>query len=175
MTTIKELTWSAHKRAESTRIMTDLLNNTITDHMYSHLVYTKYLIYSELERNLSFSTPCLPRAAAALSDWQNMNHSMPRCITKLEHYLAVLRTLDQSQLWAHAYVHYLAPLYGGQIIRRVIQHRFPVSMYEFDDAAAAIAEIRSKVTVQCAPDASVAFDLTADYYEQLYDSDNRHE
>jgi heme oxygenase len=170
MTTIKELTWDAHKRAESTRIMTDLLNNTITDCMYSDLVYTKYLIYSELERKLSFQTACLPRAAAALSDWQNMNHSMPRCLTTLEHYLAMLRTMHERQLWAHAYVHYLAPLYGGQIIRKRIAHRFPVSIYEFDDAASAIAEIRSHVTVDMAPDANQAFDLTADYYEQLYQS-----
>lgn len=168
MSSLKELTWDAHKRAERTDIMRLLITNKISDCLYCDLVYTKYLIYSSIEGVLQFRTPCLKRAQAALNDWQQMGCSLPRCFTSLDSYLAYMRTLSSHQLWSHAYVHYLAPLYGGQIIRKQIQDRFPTSMYQFDDPEAAIAEVRQCLTVDMAPEANRAFDMTTAYLTDLY-------
>jgi heme oxygenase len=169
MATLKELTWEAHKTAEQTQIMKLLLKNTISKSLYCDLVYTKYLIYSEIEREIKFKTPCLYRAQAALNDWQDMKHSLPKCGGHLDAYLSYLRTLHPHKLHSHVYVHYLAPLYGGQLIKKVIQHRFPTTLYDFDDAASAIAEVRQPLTVDMAPEANLAFEMTTKYYEQLYE------
>lgn len=168
MSTLKELTWTAHKRAEGTPLMQLLLNNTISDKAYCDLVYTKYEIYKNIESRLTFKTPCLKRMQAALNDWQGISCSLPRSMRSFDSYVNRLRVIGDYQLWAHAYVHYLAPLYGGQIIKKRIEGRFPVSMYEFDDAPSAIAEIRSKITIDMAEEANSAFDATADYYQELY-------
>lgn len=168
MSSLKELTWEAHKKAEATDIMTLLLSNEISEGLYCDLVYTKYLIYGTIENVIKFRTPCLPRAQAALDDWQTMRCSLPRCISSLEAYLAHLRTLSTHQMWSHAYVHYLAPLYGGQIIKRKIEGRFPVSMYQFDDPASAIQEVRSHLTVDMAAEANRAFEMTTRYYQDLH-------
>lgn len=146
-----------------------LLNNTISDSLYCDLVYTKYLIYSEIERMHVFQTPCLKRAHLALDDWQTMRYSLPKCMPVLDAYLSHLRTLSTYKLYSHVYVHYLAPLYGGQLIKKVIQHRFPTRMYDFDDPSAAIAEVRRPLTVDMAPEANLAFEATTQYYTQLYE------
>jgi len=172
MTTLKELTWESHQKAEQTEIMQQLLSNQITNRMYCNLVYTKYLVFAQLENRIDFVTPCLHRAQCALNDWQQMQCSLPKCVPSLETYLELLRKLDSHFVWAHVYVHYLAPLYGGQIIKKVIQHRFPTSMYEFDDPMNAIAEVRSKVNLEMAEQANLAFDYTTKFLNELYLEEN---
>lgn len=169
MTTLKDLTWENHKQAEQTSVMQLLLNNQISNTLYCDLVYTKYMIYSNIESRIDFVTPCLQRAQAALNDWQHMKYSIPNNFSSLDQYLARLRGVPQDQLWAHVYVHYLAPLYGGQIIKRVIAHRFPISMYEFDDPQSAIQEVRLHTDVHLAQEANLAFESTTQYYTDLYD------
>lgn len=165
---IKGLTWDAHKRAEQTPLMHSLLKNTITPELYCDLVYTKYQIYNRIEQRIQFKTPGLARAQAALNDVQLMGCHMPPVLSELTLFLDHLNTLSEHSLWAHVYVHYLAPLYGGQIIKKILQHRFPMSMYEFRDPEAAKQEIRQHVTVDMAPEANLSFEMTISYYNQLW-------
>ena len=167
MTTLKDLTWDVHKKAEQTEIMRQLLTDTISDCVYCDLLYTKYEIYRTIEDRVPFKTPDLPRAQRVLNDWQTMGCHLPRCIPSLDAYVSHLRTLSEHMMWAHVYVHYLAPLYGGQIIKKRIEHRFPVTMYEFQDPQAAIAEVRSHATVDMVAEARLAFEATTTYYEDL--------
>lgn len=168
MTTLKELTWDAHKRAEQTHIMSELLRDQISESLYSDLVYTKYEIYRAIEQRVQFETPDLYRAKAALDDWQHMNHHLPKCIPSLDAYLTHLRSCDLDALWGHVYVHYLAPLYGGQIIKKKIEHRLPVRLYEFSDPTAAIAEVRGHLHMDLVAEANLAFESVITYYEYLW-------
>lgn len=169
MTTLKDLTWENHKLAEQTTVMQLLLKNQISNSLYCDLVYTKYQIYKTLEDKIEFLTPCLYRATAALNDWQEMKYSLPNQIPSLDDYVEGLRKLPVQDLWAHVYVHYLAPLYGGQIIRKVIEHRFPTRIYQFHDPRAAIGEVRSHLDVSMADQANQAFLATMKYYTDLYE------
>lgn len=166
--TLKSLTWDLHKKAEQTEIMKCLLDNTISKEMYCDLVYTKYQIYSHIEQRVKFRTPGLMRAQAALNDCQQMGCHMPPILSELTLMLDHLYTIHENSLWAHVYVQYLAPLYGGQIIRKIIKDRFPTSMYEFDDPHAAKTEIRSRLTVDMAAEANKSFEMTIAYYNQLW-------
>lgn len=166
--TLKSLTWDLHKQAEQTPLMKSLLDNTISQELYCDLVYTKYQIYERIEDKIQFKTPGVARAQAALNDWQTLGGHMPPLLKNLTQMLDHLNTLHVNSLWAHVYVHYLAPLYGGQIIRRIINHRFPTSMYEFPDALAAKQEIRSHLTIDMAPEANRSFQMTIAYYDELW-------
>jgi heme oxygenase len=172
MGTLKELTWDSHKRAEKTHIMHELLTDTISASLYCDLVYTKYLIYATIESRIKFQNSCVYRAYAAFNDWQHMRHSLPKCMECLDEYVAHLQTVPEDQLWAHVYVHYLAPLYGGQIIKKKIEHRFPVSLYEFADPTGAIAEVRGHLSADLAAEANLAFESTITYYNQLWEQHN---
>jgi heme oxygenase len=168
MTTLKELTWEAHKKAEQTPIMHALLKDEITPDMYSALVWSKYKIYAVIEQRVQFKNPELYRANQAFRDWTIMGSKPAHEPHELHLYVDHLRTLSDSALWSHVYVQYLAPLYGGQMIRRVIDHRFPVHMYEFREAAACIQEIRQQVTVDQAAEANRSFEMTTAYYQALW-------
>ena len=169
-TTLKELTWDAHIRAEQTQLMKSLVKDEIPAGLYCQLVYTKYELYGIIETSIKFKTPGVARAPSALSDWNQIGCSMPRCLPKFTQYMDYLRTLQGWQLWPHAYVHYLAPLYGGQIIKKVIGHRLPTSVYDFPDPQAAKMEIRSMLTVDMASEANKSFEMTMAYYDELYES-----
>jgi heme oxygenase len=168
MTTLKELTWTAHKTAEQTHVMISLLKNTISTQMYSDLLYVKYQIFHTIENKLVFSNPSLPRAQACLNDWQTIGCTLPPVMSTVDTYISHLLALDQPKLWAHAYVHYLAPLYGGQIIAKKISERFPISMFEFDDPEGAKAEIRAHAQVDYHAEANHAFEATTSILNQLW-------
>ena len=169
-TTLKELTWDLHTKAEKTLLMKSLLKNEMPTGLYCQLVYTKFELYSIIEGKVQFRTPGLPRAQAALNDLNDIGCSMPRCLPKFTSYMDYLRTLYPHQLWPHVYVHYLAPLYGGQIIKRVIGHRLPTRISDFDDPESAKIEIRHHLTVDMAPEANKSFEMTIAYYDELYES-----
>jgi heme oxygenase len=167
--TLKSLTWDLHKQAEQTALMTHLLDNTISDHVYAHLVYTKYQIYHTIEQRIKFKCADLYRAQKAWADWTQMGHVEPPMLSSLVLMLDHLNTITDYSVWAHVYVHYLAPLYGGQLIRRTIQNRFPTTMYEFDNPDMCKQEIRQMLTVDMATEANKSFAYTIQYYNQLWD------
>jgi heme oxygenase len=173
MPTLKELTWTAHKTAEQTPVMIGLLKNTISKQLYSDLLYVKYQIYKTIESRIKFANSSLPRAQATLNDWQMMGCVLPPLMISVDDYVLHLTQIDTDELWAHAYVHYLAPLYGGQIIAKRIGHRFPTSMYEFDDPEGAKAEIRSRENTEHAHEANHAFEATTRILNQLWELHNK--
>lgn len=172
MTTLKELTWCAHKRAEQTHIMCALLTDQISKELYCDLLYTKYEIYRTIEDRVTFNNVELYRAQATLNDWQTLKCSLPRCISSLDKYVSHVRSCDSEHIWGHVYVHYLAPLYGGQIIKKKIEHRLPVTLYEFADPQAAIAEVRSHLGIHLVREANLAFESVIEYYSDLWEQHN---
>ena len=172
--TLKDLTWDNHKKAETTALMKSLLKNQISETLYSQYLYVQYEIYANIESRIKFETQGLNRAQLSLDDWQNTSQRIPSNLPALDKYTERLRTVDPHQLWAHVYLHYLAPLYGGQIIKRVIGQRFPTSRLDFDNPEACKMEIRPRLTVDLADEANQAFESIIEIYDQLYQSHQQH-
>lgn len=168
MSNLKTLTWANHKRAESTQLMQDMLTGDIDSGLYSDLVWSKHQLYKTIESRITFECSDVPRARWAYQDWVNMGKIQPTQTHSFQTLQERLLTVDEKKLWAHVYVHYLAPLYGGQILKRILGPRFPVSMLEFSTPMAAIAEIRYKTSPDLADEANLSFDLTTRYYDELY-------
>lgn len=168
MMTLKDLTWNMHKLAESADLMKAVLDNSVSAKLYCDLVYTKYLIYSEIEQKVQFSCRELKRAQPALDDWQDMKQCFPPNLPALDELLTHIRNLDNELVWAHVYVHYLAPLYGGQIIKKIIENRFPTRVYQFNNPQECIDEVRKMCKLEFADEANLSFKLTREYYDQLY-------
>ena len=168
--TLKTLTWDSHKRAESTQLMQQLLKNQISPELYCDYLYVKYCIFRTIEERIVFLESDLPRANNAFLDWQEMSRSMPPALSSIEEYMTHLREVSADQLWAHVYVQYLAPLYGGQLIRKIIGEHFPTRHLQFTAPGQCIAEVRSHETLDLADEANIAFERTMKIYEDLYNS-----
>jgi heme oxygenase len=170
MSDLKTLTWPKHKLAESTLLMQDMLSGNINTELYSDLVYSKHLLYSVIESRISFECADLPRAGLAFQDWKQMGSHPPTMPSSFFEFHEHLASVEEPLLWAHVYVHYLAPLYGGQILKKILSPRFPVAMLSFETPKACIAEIRHKTNASLADEANLSFDFTTRYYDELYQS-----
>ena len=174
MTTLKDLTWDNHKRAETTPLMKAVLKNQISDALYSDMVYTSYQIFATIEDRYQFATAELSRKQRALDDWQSIQTSLPRDLPAITAYLERLRKINKRQLWAHIYIHYLATLYGGQVIKRIAGTRFPTTRYDYDQPDVCIAEIRANLDLDLADEANIAFEMTIAIYDELYNAHQEH-
>lgn len=170
MSDLKTLTWANHKLAERTPLMQEMLAGNISLELYSDLVYSKHLLYSVIESRLTFECADLPRAGLAFQDWKQMGSHAPNMPPSFFQFHDHLATVPEPLLWAHVYVHYLAPLYGGQILKKILSPRFPVGMLSFETPQACIAEIRHRTHAGLADEANLSFEMTTRYYDELYQS-----
>ncbi|MEP6781680.1 MAG: biliverdin-producing heme oxygenase [Gemmatimonadaceae bacterium] len=144
-------TKEAHTAAERSGVMRNLLRGDISREKYVALLQNLAVLYEALESELD-----LHRDRAALShvDWNSL-----RRLPSLRHdiaamgqdllsdikpstmtYAAHLHEIGASSpglLFAHAYLRYLGDLYGGQIIKRVVEKTFgdasATAFYDFTD------------------------------------------
>jgi heme oxygenase len=165
---LKTLTWCNHKKAENTQLMQLLLNNTISPELYTDLLHVKHSVFAAIEQRVSFQEPELNRASLAFQDWTELSRVLPPQLNSLTSYLNHLSTRNSKDIWAHVYVQYLAPLYGGQLIRKIIGDHFPTRHLTFSQPRVCIAEVRSHESLDLAPEANIAFESTMKIYEELY-------
>lgn len=97
---------------------------------------------------------------------------MPSVLNSLDKLVDRIRLVGDYDVWAHVYVHYLAPLYGGKIVKQSIQGRFPTRIYTFEDPEGCIAEVRKRCTVDLAREANLSFEMTTAYYTDLWNMEN---
>lgn len=114
MSSIKDLTWDSHKKAEAHPLNQDLINGTINDAEYNLYVIQRYLITNYLDGYLPVG---YRRAEKFLEDIDGViseDNIMP--ITR--EYLDYLEVLEERFMIAHIYVNYLGDAFGGQIIKK---------------------------------------------------------
>jgi heme oxygenase len=169
MTTLQQATRELHTRAERTPLMQCLIKGNMSRSMWADLLYTQYVIFGSIEDRVAFDVHELHRAQRAFSDWQALGCSLPKCcLPSLDTLALRLRSCDLEQIWAHVYVHYLALLYGGQIIRQRLPSDIPTTLFEFQDPEACKLYVRSHVDTHLAQEACDSFSLTIEYYNELY-------
>ena len=175
MTTLQQITRDLHTQAERSDLMQCLLRGHMSKQMWADMLYTQYVIFRAIETRTSFEVAELHRAQRALNDWQALACSLPPCcLPSLDALAARIATCDAQQLWAHVYVHYLALLYGGQIIRRLLPTDVPTTLFDFADADACKTHVRSHVDIHLADEACESFRLTIEYYNELYRCHQKH-
>lgn len=182
---VKIATDPAHRDAEGSEFMSQLLDGKLPAEAYVALLTQSWFIYRDLEaggRALAgdplaapFLHDSLLREAALEqdlefhlgADWRNKVTPLPAT----ERYTARLREIAPS--WpagfvAHHYLRYLGDLSGGQIIRRIMERTYGyetdgVRFYIFDEIA------KPKVFKDEYRAAMDALDLTADEKLQFID------
>lgn len=149
-------TKTAHTAAERSGIMRRLLRGTIDRNAYLALLSNLAVVYETMELELArlegtaftaFSFPLVARAPALAHDIARFEAAgaEPSVIQPATHaYAAHLRTLGERApelLVAHAYLRYLGDMYGGQIIRSIVEKTFgddvtdATAFYDFERIA----------------------------------------
>lgn len=164
---LKEATADLHRRAESTELVKLIFNRSIDNRQYSCLLANQLIYYHAIEKcSESFCDKGLLRTTSLIQDLFEL-----RCvgltISPLSYdYADYISTLNNQQLWAHIYVHYLGDMMGGQMLKRCVPGRG--KRFDFDNMPELISTIRMNISIADAHEANSAFEWTIRIYDDLY-------
>ena len=175
MTTLKELTHSNHELAEAHPFTKLLLTGNIPENVYADFLYNQQAIYYSLEavakrKGLLNGLDGLERNEQIGNDFDNLPKSKTTLYPSTLKYINYItnRNLSDNQILAHLYVRHMGDLNGGQIIKKQVSHISNGKFYDFENADAMKADIRSLLTDDLGDEARVAFEYAIKMMRDLY-------
>jgi len=173
---LKELTAEKHQQAESTRFMKAVFAKTLPFDLWVDFTYQKQLWYKEIEHaareaGLLNALPGIARAHLIMDDYHSMDKPMGSYNTYREltkDYASYIRSLDDpKRIMAHLYTWHMGDLFGGQMIKKIIDA--PHTHLDFENPNDLKMAMRSMLSDDMGDEANVAFDWAIRIMES-YDS-----
>jgi len=173
---LKELTAEKHQQAESTRFMKAVFAKTLPFDLWVDFTYQKQLWYKEIEHaareaGLLNALSGIERAHLIMDDYQSMDkpvgsYNTYRELTK--EYASYIRSLDDpKRIMAHLYTWHMGDLFGGQMIKKIIDA--PHTHLDFENPNDLKMAMRGMLSDDMGEEANIAFDWAIRIMES-YDS-----
>ena len=173
---LKELTADLHDKAEKTAFMQSVMKKTLPLDAWADFTYQKTLFYNVIERCASVTglladLPGIDRTFLLYQDYKEMtqgshNHSYKQSTLDYYNYVLGLHE-DKDKVMAHLYVWHMGDLFGGQMIKKIINA--PHRALDFKDPDLLKQTIRSKLNDNMAPEARVAFEWAIKIMNETYE------
>ena len=174
---LKDLTYEAHREAETKPFVKVLFSGKIDPKLYAQYLKNQHPQYEILEvcammhPGLLVNSEDARRAPAINSDfeelWNTEVDGEPTILPVVKRYIDYIMSIkdDPKRLLAHIYVRHFGDMAGGQQIAK----RVPGSgrMYQFKDADALKAAIREKLSDDMADEAKVCFKFAGELFEEM--------
>lgn len=174
---LKEITADLHDLAESTPFMKAVFAGTLPLMVWEEWTYWRTLFYKSIEEkcesaNLLEDIKGIKRANYLFQDllemrngtWVPSEHSNNPA---LQEYLDYIETITPQQALAHLYVWHMGDLYGGQMIKRVIQAPTHYAL-DFTNPDLLKNNLRAKLTDDLGPEARIAFEHAIKMLNAVY-------
>lgn len=173
---LKEATAEKHKKAERMAFNVLMINGKLTAPQYEWYLQAQYKIFEAIEDNFELPHPALARKKAVQSEIDSVGMDassgstvpspMPIVQAALD-YAEYIKGLEQEEVNAHIYLHYLALMFGGQMIKSKVPGNG--AMYEFgEDMMAAAGAIREIQSDDWADEVNLGFDKMIQIFKELY-------
>lgn len=164
---LREATAEKHKIAEKMPFNQRMMQKQLSKLDYLNYINQHFEIFSAIEVN-DLPHPSLNRAQLISLDIQELQLELksPNVVlnsTKL--YVAYLQSLSYQDLLPHIYLNYLAVMFGGQIIKKVVPSTG--NMYEFENMNEAASTIRILQKDEWADEVNKGFDYNIAILEEL--------
>lgn len=161
---IRESIRCVHERAEKHPFAQSLIDGTISKSRWDTYLFNLLVIHKTIEDRAIIKKDELLRTDKLFLDLMDCRGGTP-VVEHTRKYYEYLDSIDENKLWSHIYVHYLAHLYGGKIIREHIpwSSRFLV----FDDSEGCIRYIRENCENADTDEAISAFESTIKIFDDL--------
>ncbi|MCF8428558.1 MAG: biliverdin-producing heme oxygenase [Bacteroidia bacterium] len=164
---LREATAEKHKIAEKMPFNQRMMQKQLSKLDYLNYINQHFEIFTAIEAN-DLPHPSLNRTQLISLDIQELQVELkvPNVVfssTKL--YVAYLQSLSYQDLLPHIYLNYLAVMFGGQIIKKVVPSTG--NMYEFENMNEAASTIRVLQKDEWADEVNKGFDFNIAILEEL--------
>lgn len=181
MSTLKELTLEAHRKAERQPFAQLLLSGKIDPYLYYQYLTNQHSNYVVLEATVRLPIYLKPifRASRILDDMRELeleygyswNPMVIRSSTAeyVNHIYELGKGENNHKILAHMYVRHFGDMFGGSII----QKRVPGSgsMYDFDHKDKLIEDMRKLLNDSMADEAKLCFEYATRLFVELMDEE----
>lgn len=162
---LKDLTKDKHAEAETTAFMKSVFDKKMPMSVWVDYTYQKALWYRAIEEQaeqmgLLKDLQGIQRAALIIEDYHEMEKPFGSYNTYKEvskDYTIYIKGLtDPKQVLAHLYTWHMGDMFGGQMIKKIIDA--PSSHLEFDNMRELATNLRTLLTDDLADEANIAFE-----------------
>ena len=143
MLPLKEATSEKHKLAERMPFNTKMFKGLLSKDEYLLYLNQQHQIYQTLERK-GLPHSGLGRAEkvqADIDELRSQGHHDETVLNSTRDYVAYLGTLSYEEALPHIYLNYMAVMFGGQMMKKVVPSTG--RMYDFDNMQESIQAIRT--------------------------------
>jgi hypothetical protein len=164
---LKEATAEKHKLAERMPFNGRMFRGELSKKEYLHYLNQQASIFQIIELK-GVPHKSLLRLKNVFEDIQELakevKDTLP-ILKSMERYGVYLQKLTYEQILPHIYLHYLALMFGGQMMKSKV----PGSgrMYDFDDMMEAAGIIRAVQKDEWADEVNKAFDFMIEIFDEL--------
>lgn len=168
---LRDKTSENHARAEKHPFNQRLLQGKLTDTEYLIHLTQLYNIYETIEDTIVLPLTLL-RSELAYKDIVELENKIPgysmefNILDSTYAYCFYLETLKKEDLYAHVYLNYMALLYGGEQIKKIVPGTGRV--YQFEDGLYAISHIRAQQKDEWADEVNKGFEYVISIYDELH-------
>jgi heme oxygenase len=165
---LKETTHDKHKQAERMPFNVRMFRGQLSEKEYGHYLLQQRDIFSVLEVD-KLPHPSLNRIERIQDDIVEINSKvelidLPQ-LESTQRYVEYLNGLDHDDTLAHIYLHYLALMFGGQMMKEKVPSQG--KMYDFDDMMGAAGAIRELQIDEWSEEVNKGFDFMIEIFDEL--------
>ncbi len=164
---LREATAEKHKIAEKMPFNQRMMQKQLSKLDYLNYINQHFEIFTVIETN-DLPHPSLNRTQLISLDIQELQLELkaPNVVLNSTNlYVAYLQNLSYQDLLPHIYLNYLAVMFGGQIIKKVVPSTG--NMYEFENMNEAASTIRVLQKDEWADEVNKGFDFNITILEEL--------
>jgi heme oxygenase len=153
-----------HRQAEKMVFNQKMFSGELTVEQYTTYLQQLLQIFSVLELHV-LPHSNLIRRPQIIEDIRELRDSTPQILPSTQYYVNYLRSLTQKEQLPHVYLHYLALLYGGQMMRKNIPGEG--RLYTFNEPQECIQSIRALQDDAWGDEANKGLDYFMDILDEL--------
>jgi heme oxygenase len=164
---LKEATKIKHKTAEQMPFNIRMIKGEISKNDYLYYLIQQFAIFKTIE-DKGLPHPSLSRKEKFVEDINELTQNikdeyglLPATIK----YVDYLKSLNYEEVLPHIYLNYLALMFGGQMIKKMLPTTG--NIYNFDNFAEAMQSIRNIQKDEWADEVNKGFDYIIKMFDEL--------
>lgn len=167
MLPLKQATSEKHKIAERMPFNVKMLKGELSRSEYLNYLVQQLELFKTIESK-GIPHSALSRVNALIFDIQELaiqHITIPPLLKSTQNYSNYLNSLNNETILPHVYLHYLAVMFGGQMIKSKVPSTG--KFYEFASPSEGMQSIRELQSDLWADEVNLGFDFTIEIFKEL--------